>query len=305
MQPEELTPQERASLIEDGIVPTTPTQPSAWDATASGPQLDGILHKGLTDIWRDFAMRWSEVLTVRLKTDVVVELTEVQASSYGDMVFAADRPTCFHVVRAPQIPGPLVIELTPRLALPLVDCMLGETSFADPVAARSLTTIEAQLIERLTERMLDQVCDAWLPIVSLSPTIERTESNPRVVRAAHPGEPFVVAQLTVSLGAATGRLRVGLPLAFVEAHREALAQSHVQTAGGQSPSVDGCQRLRVVLAEVMVPHEELMSLRVGDILTTDQAAEEPAKVLINDRPVYWAQPGAHQGQKAVRLASRF
>ncbi len=205
MQPEELTAQERASLMEDGPRRCEPLPAQAWEAVEERPLLERTLCAGLTDLWRDFALRWSEALTIRLKTDVVAELGELRAVSYGDMVFAADRPTCFHVVRSPQMPGPLVIELTPQLALPLVDRLLGETNLPQPVGPCTLTTIEAQLVCQLTERMLDQIGDAWLPVVSLTLAIERLESNPRVVRAAHPGEPFVVAEFQVNL-ARCGRL---------------------------------------------------------------------------------------------------
>ena len=59
--------------------------------------------------------------------------------------------------------------------------------------------------------------------------------------------------------------------------------------------------LDVILANTTITMEELLDLRVGDVITTDKDSRTPLQVNVNGTPTFQAFAGAFKGRKAIQI----
>jgi flagellar motor switch protein FliM len=59
--------------------------------------------------------------------------------------------------------------------------------------------------------------------------------------------------------------------------------------------------LVVELAETNISASDLIGLRVGDIIATENDVERPLVVSVEGQPKFHAQPGAFKGRKAIQV----
>ena len=62
-------------------------------------------------------------------------------------------------------------------------------------------------------------------------------------------------------------------------------------------------RLSVLMARSSITVEDLLQLSPGDIIATDQSADSPIEVYIQDKLKFLAAPGQLHGQKAIEILS--
>jgi flagellar motor switch protein FliM len=60
----------------------------------------------------------------------------------------------------------------------------------------------------------------------------------------------------------------------------------------------------VTLAQTKIRTADLMGLRVGDIITTEQDVHEPLQVSVQGLNKLTGRPGAYKGYKAIQVADR-
>jgi len=302
----ELTKEELAYLVRGGSPnDKSSDRPSPFSEGESHPSpsaesaTEDLQHL-LTGVWQDFALRWSSVLTKRLRIECEVEVSSIDQTTYGGFIFALDHPTCLQVIKAEGLAAPLLIEQHPSLLFPLLDRLLGGGSLPSAVLRRPLTDLESRLVKSITGDMLKEVTAAWSQVVPLQLSLQQMESNPKLVRVALPGDDWFVSVLKISFGDNVGRLRVGLSKSSVE-------NVFLQVVNSVSPLEHGegneAVQLQVTLAETTLKRESLMDLRVGDILKTDTDESESATLRMDGVPRFLVVPGVRSGRKAIQIES--
>ena len=69
-----------------------------------------------------------------------------------------------------------------------------------------------------------------------------------------------------------------------------------------SRQLDGARvELVVTLAESTITTADMIGLRVGDVITTDQDVNRPLDVAVEGVTKFRAKPGAIKGQKAIQV----
>jgi flagellar motor switch protein FliM len=270
--------------------------------------------RALQSLHEGFGRNFGAALSGLLRSIVEVKLTSVDQLTYGEFVFSLENPTCFNLLRAEPLEGNLILDINPSILYPIIDRLLGGGKDAGPITRRPLTEIELRLVSRITGLFLQELKHAWESVLPLKLAVERVESNPQLVQIVPPNEVVVLVSFELTLGDLRGMINLCIPFNAIERISSRLAANSWATYGKSSATpqtretigrrLDAAQvEVVVTLARTRITTGELIGLRVGDIITTDQDIHQPLEVRVQGTTKFYASPGAFKGYKAVRIES--
>ncbi len=159
---------------------------------------------------------------------------------------------------------------------------------------------------------LEELHEAWQSVLPVQFEVLQVGSHPRLLRViARRDETVALLSFSLTIGARQGMMRLCLPSRAIRQIADKLAgrgrTPSATTENEDTPTEsanDGnsATELAVTLATTSIAASELGSLRVGDIIVTETAADSPAVVSIDGEPQFCGKPGASQGRKAVALS---
>jgi flagellar motor switch protein FliM len=270
--------------------------------------------RALQSLHEGFGRNFGAALSGLLRSIVEVKLTSVDQLTYGEFVFSLENPTCFNLLRAEPLEGNLILDINPSILYPIIDRLLGGGKDAGPISRRPLTEIELRLVSRITGLFLQELKHAWESVLPLKLSVERVESNPQLVQIVPPNEVVVLVSFELTLGELRGMINLCIPFNTIERVSSRLAANSWATYGKSSATpqtreaitrrLDAAQvEVVVTLARTRITTADLIGLRVGDIITTDQDIHQPLEVRVQGTTKFYASPGAFKGYKAIRIES--
>ena len=268
--------------------------------------------RALQSLHEGFGRNFGAALSALLRTIVEVKLTSVDQLTYSEFVFSLENPTCFNLLRADPLEGNLILDINPSVLYPIIDRLLGGGRQTGAASRRPLTEIELRLVSRITSLFLVELRQAWENVVALDLAVERVESNPQLVQIVPPNEVVVLVSFELTLGDIRGMMNLCIPFNAIERFSSKLSSNtwSSYSRGGATPetvarlsnSLDRSRvKLVVTLAESSITTNDLIGLRVGDIITTEQDVNRPLQVEVQGAPKFLASPGALKGRKAIQI----
>ena len=268
--------------------------------------------RALRSMHEGFGRNLGASLSALLRSVIEVKLVSVDQLTYSEFVFSLENPSCFNLLDASPLEGKLILDISPSILYPIIDRMLGGGKDRSPPTRRPLTEIELRLVRRITDLFLRKLKHAWGNVIELDLAVDRVESNPQLVQVVPPNEVVVLICFELSLSDLRGMLNLCIPFNSIE-HISSKLTANPWVNFGQrdlsdsSQEIIGRQMERAVveviveLAEAKITTADLVSLRVGDIITTDQACHGQLPVLVEGVRKYYARPGAIKGRKAFQV----
>jgi len=268
--------------------------------------------RALEALHEGFGRNFGAALSAMLRCIIDVKLTSVDQLTYSEFVFSLENPTCFNVVKASPLDGSLILDMNLSILYLIIDRLLGGGNEKDSATRRPLTDIELRLVSRITDLFLAELQKAWHNVVSLDLSVEQIESNPQLVQLVPPSEVVVVVSFELMISDVRGMINLCIPFNAIERISSKLAANSWFTAGKSSPSDESIQQLShrlgdatmelvVTLAKTKITTSDLLELRVGDIITTEQDARGALEVNVAGVPKFAAKPGAYRGRKAFQV----
>jgi flagellar motor switch protein FliM len=266
--------------------------------------------QALQTLHEGFSRNFGAALSTLLRSIVEVKLTSVDQLTYSEFVFSLENPTCFNVLRAEPLEGHLILDLNPTILYPVIDRLLGGGRESTAPARRPLTEIELRLVTRITAIFLDELKRAWENVLKLDLSVERVESNPQLVQIVPQNEVVVLISFELTLGELRGMVNLCIPFNSIERISNKLSNNNWAAFGRKNSTPESVESLSrnlhqalaemvVILAETHITTGDLVSLRVGDIISTEKDAQSPLEVRIEGLPKFTAKPGAFKGHKAI------
>jgi flagellar motor switch protein FliM len=271
--------------------------------------------RALQSLHEGFGRNFGAALSALLRSIVEVKLTSVDQLTYSEFVFSLENPTCFNLLTAQPLEGNLILDINPSILYPIINRLLGGGKETSAMARRALTEIELRLVRRITNLFLNDLKRAWSNIVELQFEVERVESNPQLVQIVPPNEVVVLISFELTLGDVRGMMNLCIPFNAIERignklttnnwvsyARVAATADSIETV---SRSLEGALvELVATLANSRITTSDLLGLRVGDIVTTEQGIHSPLEIAVEGVAKYLAHPGSFKGHKAIQIDGR-
>lgn len=268
--------------------------------------------RALQTLHEGFGRNFAVALSALLRSMVEVKLTGADQLTYSEFVFSLENPTCFNLLRAEPLEGNLILDINPSILYPIIDRLLGGGRESGPLARRPLTEIELRLVSRITDLFLAELRHAWENVLELNLKVERVESNPQLVQIVPPNEVVVLISFELTMGEVRGMMNLCIPFNSIERIGGKLSANSWVSYGKKQFTPESIQQVtqnlkgslvQVVarLAETKITTGELIGLRVGDIITTEQDVNTPLVINVEGLDKYRARPGAFKGRTAIRI----
>ncbi len=268
--------------------------------------------RALQTIHEGFARNFGAALSAFLRTIVDTRVATIEQLTYSEFIHSLPSPTCFNLLTAQPLEGQLCLELSPLIVYPIIDRLLGGTNAEIFIPQRPLTTIEMRLVNRIIERALVHLAEAWSELVSVEFKVSGTESNPHLVQIVAPNEVVVVLGFEIKIGARAGTMSICIPFNVIEPVIGKLAAqswfAYARGGGGKERTrrVEGRVKLaevemRAYLGETKLRLSDLLSLAPGDIIKLEKLVNRDFVIRVRGQNKFAGRLGQLRGNKALRI----
>lgn len=271
--------------------------------------------RALQTIHEAFARNFGASLSAFLRTIVDIRVATTEQLTYSEFVHSLPSPTCFNLLAAPPLNGQMCLELSPLIVYPIVDRLLGGTNTEIFIPQRPLTTIEMRLVDRIIDRALTNLSEAWSDAVDVKFEVVGTESNPHLVQIVAPNEVVVVISFEIKIGARAGTMSICIPFNVIEPVIGKLAtQSWLAYSRGAS-TTDQVRRvthnlrhanveLRAYLGQTTIRLGDLLTLAPGDILKLDKLVNRDFVMQVRGQNKFAGRIGQMRTYRAVQITRK-
>jgi len=250
---------------------------------------------------RGLAAAWSELV----RSEVAATVIDARQASWRAATTRVSAAACQAVWEAEPIGCPIAAVISPAILYPLLDRLLGgRARSTSPLPQRPMTEIEIRLARHLVQPLAIELQKAWRDLVPLALRGERIESNCQRAPTANPEDMLVVIACDVVLEECRGPVQIWIPRAAIEPQARRLAAISTLGPSATTPGQGALLELAADLAETTMTIEQLLNLKVGDIIPTSQPTSGPVLVTVEGLPKFHGRVGQHQGRLAVRIERR-
>lgn len=258
-----------------------------------------------------FARLATTALSARLRTLVGVHVSSVDQLTYEEFIKSIPNPTTLAVIDMSPLKGSAVLEMEPAITFSMIDRLFGGKG--KPVKlSRELTDIERGVVERIIQRILNDLKEAWSNVVDLRPRLAQFESNPQFVQIVPPNDMAVLITLDTRVGEVEGLTNFCIPYITLEPIISKLSAQYWYSSIRRSTSGDAVEAIKgrlsrtpisivAQLGSAMITMRELLALDVGDAIKLNESLGSEASLSIHNRKKFHCRPGVSGNRMAVQL----
>ena len=238
-----------------------------------------------------------------------ISVGPVKVQKFSEFVRNLVVPTNLNVMQVKPLRGNSLIVLEPNLIFTVVDNLFGgDGRFHMRVEGRDFTPTEQRIISRILTVISEEYEKSWAPVHQLHFEHVRSEMHTQFANIATPGEVVVVCQFTIEIGNSGGDVFICMPYSMIEPIRDILYSSL------QGDTTEPDRRwLRMLakqvqlaevelvanLARVPATIEQLLSMKVGDVIALD--LDEDVICEVDGVPIFACRYGTSNNQYAVKI----
>lgn len=271
----------------------------------------------LQNIHETFSEVFGYYLVSKLQTIVSVDLTAVDQLFYSEFILSVNSPGCLYIFDIDGTEGSGILEISPNLALNLVERMLGGNAETQQ-KPRSITPIEQAVLRNLIEHLFADMSRAWDVIGGMKFKLNRMESEADFIQVAPSSEIVIVLSFDVHIGQNSYSMTLCYPTFSLEDKLNKLnAQSMVSSpsSSNKAKNANAAVNIKkqmektfltvsVELGQSSITVADLLKLEVGDMLMSTRRINEDIEISISGQKKLTGKIGNVEGKKAVKVTGK-
>ncbi len=257
-----------------------------------------------------FARYFRTSLFNMLRRTPEISVGGVQMLKFAEYVHSLFVPTSLNLINLRPLRGSGLVVFDPKLVFIVVDNFFGGSGkFYNRIEGREFTQTESRVIQIILEKAFIDMQEAWSPVMTVEFTYQSSEVNPHFANIVSPTEVVVISTFHIELEGGGGDMHVTIPYSMLEPIRELLDAGTVSdrtetderwTLALREDIKAADIRLKSTLMEVELTLEEVINMKVGDIIPF----EFPEVVMLttdDDVPVFRGKFGVSLGSNAIKI----
>ena len=262
-------------------------------------------------IFEHYGRLLSTNLPAYLRKAVQVEVINSESVIYSEFSNALSNPVLLGVINMDPLEGSAVMEISGNLAFCIVDRLLGGDG--EPLdKMRDYSEIELVILERIFTICVNLLREPWQNVVSITPRLERIETNSQFAQIISPSETIAIVTINVKIGDVEGLMNVCLPFGVLEPVMDKLNTKYwfstMQDKDNKSYN-DAIESLiskaqipvKAVLGNSSISVNDFLQLHVGDVIKLDRSIDDELDVYVGNIKKFAAMPGSTNDNYAVRI----
>ncbi len=257
-----------------------------------------------------FCKIYATTLANKLQRTFFIQRVSMETIKYEDFMATRGGAGTIGVLSLSSLPTGALAIFDQHLSFSILEIMLGAAiDIESPVLERRLTTLELNILRSPFADLCPDLSRAFAQVKEIKTTLEKLESNARLISIAKPDEEVIVASLQVVIRKEIGKIYLLFPAAafdpVLEQLRELLKVSSQK--GSTWRQIFSQQMQKVPLSvtarsgEFTITIRDLLQMRKGDVLEINYDPNQPLQILVEGRHKFNALAGTHNGNKAINL----
>ncbi len=257
-----------------------------------------------------FARLCTSALTNIIRKRVELNPISIDMTKFGDFIRALPVPTSINIFKMEPLRGNAIIVVDARLVFALVENVFGGQGAQPKIEGREFTRIEQSIIDKVIQVVLENMEESWRPVHDVKMELVRSEINPQFAAIVPPSDVVVVINFEVELDSSLGSMVVCLPYATIEPIRSKLHASfqterleidHTWVSRLKDRLLETPIELKIKMGETQITANQLMRMKVGDILVLNTDVEQLLPCTVAGVVKYWGMPGTVKYNKAFQI----
>lgn len=258
----------------------------------------------------NFARTLSSSLSAYLRDYVGVNLVSVEQLSFVEFVQCLSSPSCMVSLSMKPYDGNSLLELSPSLAFPILEMLLGGRGRQPLKIGREITEIEQNILESVFRIILNDLRSAWSSVTLIDFAIDQHETEPQLLQILAPTEAVVAISLEARIGNHSGMMNLAVPSITVKMLRQKFDQQwsmrRTQITESEQERIfrlvqNAILHLDLRLNGDSLTFEEMMDLAPGQVLMFDHPVARSLDLHINGRLKYKAKARLTGLKRSVEL----
>src|SRR5580704_9426567 len=250
-------------------------------------------------------------LAIFLRLEFSLQLAKVHIESYQKFTESLPNPSYITLFKTEPLKGAGLLVIPPRLALTLVDRLLGGPGQM-PADNRDLTDIEVALSDQSAMLILSEWCNHWPEMRDLHATILGHENNSKFLQSSPPDTSMLILTVSASISEQNETFQIVFPYATLEPLMRLL---NPELTGAAAPAPrpikprwnPGFDEVKVPLTAewqgLQMSAGDITRLKPGDVLGLDPACAAQVMVRFGNVPKFFGRPGTSDAKWAVQLTA--
>ncbi len=271
------------------------------------PQLDVIYEK--------FMRSFRVTLSSAIRKIAALNHSSTDFLKFGEFINTLPAPTCMSVLRMGNLRGSALFVIETKLAYALIDSFFGgDDRPYSKVEGKDFTPIELSIVKKVVELAIKDLEVAWESVEVIDCSFVRTEVNPQFVGIVPPTDVVIASTFDVELEKASGTITLVIPYSAIEPIKQKLSSGFQVEADQTDKRIwskiiseqlkDVSVDIKVNLGESNVSIQDLMNMRVGDVVSLNQDASKEIDVLVEGVKKFKGFYGSSHGSVAMKITDK-
>lgn len=266
--------------------------------------------KTIALLHEQYAQKLKINLSAFLRTETETSLEGVEQVTFAEYISSLNSPTTITSFDMHPLSGFGLIEVNAVIAYSIIDRMLGGKGSV-PSQVRPFTDVEIAIIRKFVDTLLENLQEAWKPIIKMTFSPKTIQTNPSMIRIIPMREITLIVTLNVKIANTNGLITICIPYSNLEPIAFKLGnQQWNKYTGKKSESIQAAQRknfyrinleLSAILGTIDLNIEDVLSLQVGDIIDLGKKTKSPIKIQVAKKEKFEASPGLLGKYKAISI----
>jgi len=269
----------------------------------------------MRNIHENFAESFSSFLVSKLQSIVNINVTSVDQIYYSEYVLSVPNPACLFTfdILDTDIKG--ILELSPDLALTLVERLLGGNGEGKK-STNFITPIEQKIIGVVIERIMQDMQKAWQMIDQFEFNVDRFEPDVDFAQITSPSESVLLISFEITFGDKSFLMNACFATYAFDTILAKLSSQKMSSIrptrykGTTSQEIisnkiyETLIPVRIEFGSSSITMNELVSLEEGDIIKLKTKISEDSIVKIEDKTLFQGRVGVSNNKKAIKITHK-
>lgn len=286
----------------------------AYNLTCQDKIIRGRLPR-LDVIYEDFVRSFQVSLSSTLRKIVSLNHGSTNFLKFDEFINTLSVPTCISVLKFDIPHGSALFVVGRQLVYALVDNFFGGADRPyTKIEGREFTPIELSIVRRVVNLAIDDLQKAWSSVEIIDCHFVKTEVNPQLVGVIPPTDVVVVSTFDVKLENAYGQMTLVVPYSTIEPMKQKLLSKFeiepnridqkIWRSTIEEQLLDIDVEVKVDLGTTSISLNQLMGLKVGDVISLDQGVAGEFDLQVETVKKYKACHEIRHGTVAVQVTKQ-
>jgi flagellar motor switch protein FliM len=273
--------------------------------------LDPVELRRLRIEHEQYLTRLAALLSIFVRMEFSLQMSKLQTVAYSKFTEYINNPAHLVLFKIEPLRGICILDVNPRLALTIVDRLMGGAG-QTPSQGQELSEIEAALLEQVVQMFVGEWCSHWhQQFKDLKPVILGHENSGQFLQTAHSDTMMLVVSMEARLGDCLEQIQLAFPYATIEPVIRHLGDTRDGEVAAQAATAlkprwnPELEMVRIpVTAEwpaLEMTARDLTNLKVGDVLPLEPEIVNHVRLRLARTPKFSGRLGTQGNKWAVEI----